>query len=472
MNYQEALAYIYSFTDYERGDKYSRNRDENQLRASALLAELGNPYTQYTSTLIAGTKGKGSTAANIERVLRVAGIRTGLYTQPDLHTFRERMRINGRLISETEVAALIPELQTAVERIQAQQIFEPFITYEIGTVLAFLYFQRQQVQHAIVEVGIGGRQDATNILPATVSVIASISYDHMQILGHTLDKIAYEKAGIIKQNGLVVTSARPAEALLSIAAVAQERHADMIRIGSFEADPAQDDVTAGRLPALAYRYRIDEQSADQQRFTVWTPERVYEGLETPLLGAHQVENATLAIAALDCLRTQGYTWTEQDLRTGLAQVHWPARFQIAGRQPTIVIDGAHNTDSIQKVLQTVHTSFDVHRLCVVLGINRDKDLDGIVQELAGVDRVILTQANNPRSAKIETLATLFERYAATVDVHRAETLDEAMELAQDISDSSDTICVTGSLYLAAEALRWAAAHGNQQAASEIEGDDH
>ncbi|HCI80095.1 MAG TPA: bifunctional folylpolyglutamate synthase/dihydrofolate synthase, partial [Ktedonobacter sp.] len=156
MNYQEALSYIYSFTDFERGDSYVRDRNENLPRQRSLLELLGNPERAYTSTLIAGTKGKGTTAAFIERVLRQAGVRTGLYTQPDLHTFRERTRVNGRLMSEEEMAALVPEVRTVVEQVQARHEFGPFITYEVATALTFLYFARQHVQHAVVEVGIGG----------------------------------------------------------------------------------------------------------------------------------------------------------------------------------------------------------------------------------------------------------------------------------------------------------------------------
>jgi dihydrofolate synthase/folylpolyglutamate synthase len=472
VNYQEALAYIYSFIDYERGGKYVRDRNENQLRELALLEELGNPHQQYTNTLIAGTKGKGSTAVHIERVLREAGVRTGLYTQPDLHTFRERSRVDGNLIREDEVAALVPEIQAAVERIQAQKDFEPFITYEIGTALAFLFFQRQRVQHAVVEVGLGGRLDATNVTHPLVSVIASISYDHMNVLGDTLAKIATEKAGIIKPGGLVATSAQSPEALLAIANVAHQRNARIVRIGSADSDPAQAEVDAGQLPPLSYCYRVLEQSTQGQRFSVWTPTGVYEGLETPLLGQHQVENATLALAVLELLRERGYVWNEEALRAGFKAVHWPARVQIVGRRPMVVVDGAHNTDSIQKLLRTLRTTFDGHRLIIVLGINRDKDLAGIVRSLSDIDAVVLTHANNPRVASIETLQTLFAEHAPGVSVSHAETTADAMDLALDMADPTDLVCATGSLYLAAEALRWAAAHGDQQAASEIEGVDH
>jgi dihydrofolate synthase/folylpolyglutamate synthase len=472
VHYQEALAYIYSFIDYERSGKYIRDRSENLHRETSLLALLGNPHQRYTSTLIAGTKGKGSTAAFIERVLREAGVRTGLYTQPDLHTFRERARVNGRLISEEEVAALIPQIRTAVEEIESWQKYEPFITYEIGTALAFLYFYQKQVQHAIVEVGLGGRLDATNILRPLLSVISSISFDHMEILGDTLAKIAREKAGIIKQNGLVVTSAQSCEALLAIAAVSEQRQARLVRIGPADGDPAQAEVVAGRLPPLSYRYRLEEHNMQRQHFTVWTPEYVYSGLEIPLAGQHQLENATLALATLDILREHGSIWDEEALRKGFAAVHWPARIEIVASEPTIVVDGAHNADSMQKLIQALRSSFVRHRLIVVLGMNRGKDQSGTVRALAGVDSVVLTRVNNPRATAPEVLEALFVEYAPNVDVHTAHTIDEAMELALALSTGNDLICATGSLYLASAALRWAAAHGNERVASEIEGVDH
>jgi dihydrofolate synthase/folylpolyglutamate synthase len=472
LDYREALAYIYSFSDYERGSKYSRDRNENLLRETALLELLSNPHQQYTNTLIAGTKGKGSTAAYIERVLREAGVRTGLYTQPDLHTFRERIQVNGRLISEEEVGALIPEIRVATEQIQARQQFEPFITYEIGTALAFLYFAHKHVQHAVIEVGIGGRLDATNVTHPLVSVIASISYDHTHILGNTLAKIATEKAGIIKPGGLVVTSAQSPEALLAIATIAKQREAQLIRIGSADGDPAQAEVDVRQLPPLNYRYRTHWQRQHSQSFTVWTPNQVYENLETPLLGVHQAENATLALATLELLRERGYAWDEEALRRGMKAVQWPARIQLIGHDPTIVVDGAHNTDSMHKLLQTLRSTFSPHHLIIVLSVNRDKDLVGIVQTLRDVDSVVLTRIKNPRVAHIEEIESLFAKYAPNVIVHRADTTEEAMDLALDLAERSDLICATGSLYLAGEALRWGADHGDQIAASQIAGVDH
>ena len=472
MNYQEALAYLYSLSDFERGGPYTRSPEENIPREARLLELLGNPQQDYTCTLIAGTKGKGSTAALVERVLRQAGLRTGLYTQPDLHTFCERMRVNGRLISEEEVAMLLPEVRAAVETIQERHEFGAYITYEVATALALLYFNRQRVQHAVLEVGLGGRLDATNVTQPLVSVITSISYDHMQVLGNTLKEIATEKAGIIKPNGVVVTSAQAPEALLAIAAVCRQQHARLVRVGVAEADPAQAEVEAGQLPPLEYYYRLEERAEERQRFTVWTPTHTYTGLEIQLRGHYQLENATAALATLDQLRECGIVWDEAALREGLLAAYWPARMEVVGRDPTIVVDGAHNTDSMQKLIQALRDSFSMHRLIVVLGLFRDKDLAGIAQALADVDVVILTRIASPRAATLEALQAVFAEYAPHVVLETASNSQRAMDLALDLAERGDLICATGSLYLAGEVLRWSAAHGSQVAAAAIEGVDH
>ncbi len=472
MNYQEALAYLYSLSDYERGGPYTRNREENLAREARLLEALGNPQLSYTSTLLAGTKGKGSTAAFIERVLREAGLRTGLYTQPDLHTFRERMRVNGRLISEEEVAELVPQVRAAAEEIEQRREFGPFITYELATALALLYFQRQHVEHAVLEVGLGGRLDATNVTQPLVSVIASISYDHTQILGDTLAKIATEKAGIIKPNGVVVTSARPPEALLAIAAVCRRQHAELIRIGAAGSDPAQAEVETGQLPALSYHYQLEDRTEDRQHFTAWTPERVYAGLEIPLAGQHQLENATLALATLDMLRKIGISWDERALREGLRKMRWPARIDVVEHHPTIVVDGAHNADSMEKLMQALQDSFAFHRLIVVLSLFRDKDLVGIARALEHADIVVLTRMVSPRAATVEQMQEIFAKHAPHAEIHTAGDSRAAMGLAVGLAGDNDLICATGSLYFAGEVLRWAAARGDEVAAAAIEGVDH
>jgi dihydrofolate synthase/folylpolyglutamate synthase len=472
MNYQEALAYLYSLSDFERGGTYTRSPEENLPREARLLELLGNPQQGYTCTLIAGTKGKGSTAALIERVLRQAGVRTGLYTQPDLHTFRERTRVNGNLISEREAAELLTEIRAVVEAIEGRHEFGPYITYEVATALALLYFRRQQVQHAVLEVGLGGRLDATNVTQPLVSVITSISYDHVQILGNTLTEIATEKAGIVKLNGVVVTSAQPVEALLAIAATCQKRHARLVRVGSDGDDTAREEVEAGQLPPISYHYRQEEHTEEYQRFTVWTSARMYSGLEIPLRGRHQLENAAAALATLEMLRERGIEWDEAALREGFRLVRWPARMEVVGHKPTIVVDGAHNADSMQKLVAALRDTFTMQRLIVVLSPNRDKDLAGIARALAGVDVVILTRMANPRAATIAELQAVFAEMAPGVTVESASDSTRAMELALELAGSEDLICATGSLYLAAEVLRWSAARGDREAAATIEGVDH
>ena len=475
MNYAEALAYIYGLSDFERSGKFRDDRNQHLLREGRMLELLGNPQHTYTCTLIAGTKGKGSTAACVESVLRAADVRTGLYTSPDLHTFRERIRVRGKLISEQEMADLLPEVRAVAEKIDREGQFNPFIPYEVATALTLLYFGRQGVQHAVLEVGIGGRLDATNVTEPLVSVIASISYDHMNILGNTLAEIATEKAGIIKQGKTLVTSAQAPEALLAIARVAQERQAPLVRVGAAAGDTARAEVEAGRLPALSYRYQPLTQSEEHQTFHVFTPEREYRDLEIPLLGLHQVENATLALATLEALRATGRpecAWDEAALRQGLRDVHWSARLEIIARQPMTIVDGAHNADSMQKLMQSLRALFPARRLFVVLGINADKDLSGMLHELAGVEGIVLTRALNPRSATLERLQELCAQYAPGVKVFTASESRTAMELARSLATPDDLICATGSLYLAAEVLRWAASQGEARVAASIEGVDH
>lgn len=472
MNYSEALAYLYSMSDYERGGRFTRNAEENIAREAWLLEHLGNPQQDYSSTLIAGTKGKGSTASLIERVLREAGLRTGLYTQPDLHTFRERIRVSGRLISEQEMATLLTELRGIADALHAQQRYTPFITYELSTALALFYFSRQHIQHAVIEVGLGGRLDATNVTHPLVSVITSISYDHMEVLGNTLTQIATEKAGIIKPNGLVVTSAQSPEALLAIAVACQRQEARMIRIGSASGDPAQAEVAGGQLPPITYSYQLEERYEGRQRFTVRGPDRMYNELEIPLGGQHQLENATVALATLEALQKQGIIWDETALRTGFRLVKWSARLEVIGRQPTIVVDGAHNADSIQKLLEALLTTFSYSRLIVVLSVAREKDLVGIITSLRAIDAVVLTHMVSVRAATIEELAVLFHEHAPQVAVYREETSTQAMERAVALASENDLICATGSLYLASEVLRWSAAHGNAEVAASIESVDH
>jgi dihydrofolate synthase/folylpolyglutamate synthase len=294
----------------------------------------------------------------------------------------------------------------------------------------------------------------------------------MEVLGDTLTKIATEKAGIIKPQGTVVTSAQAPEALLAIAAVSERQQAELIRVGPAEGDPAQEEVRAGLLPPLRYRYALEARTPESQRFTVETPSQVYRGLELSLLGQHQLENATAAIATLESLRHKGIQWTEEALRAGLRSVYWSARLEVIGREPLVVVDGAHTAESMQRLIEALRTTFHFRRLIVVLSTLRNKDVAGMVQALAGVDAVVITAVANPRTLGIEEIADQFRTHAPHVPLYRAETSRQAMDLAVQLAEADDAVCAAGSLYLAGEVLRWAAARGNQQVAATIEGVDH
>jgi dihydrofolate synthase/folylpolyglutamate synthase len=464
-SYGEALAWLYSFSDTERTGrftgKFSRDREDNIARMRALLALLGNPQRAYGITHIAGTKGKGSTAALLTAILRAVSISTGLYTQPDLHTFRERIQLDGRIISEAEVARLVPAVRAATEALDPA--FGSLITYDVATALAFLAFREAGMRHAVVEVGLGGRLDATNVVAPMATTITSISYDHMEVLGHTLAEIAREKAGIVKRGVPILTSARAPEALEVIARIANERSAPLIRIGP---EGSAD---------CAYIYTVGAASSEGQTFSVRGPHGAYADLEFCLLGEHQIENATLAVALAETLREAGLPITEAAIRRGLREVRWPARLQVVGRAPWIVVDSAHNADSFARLLAALRRHFAFERLILVIGVLADKDLPGIAAGVAGggVNLAIATTVASPRAQPANVIAEALREAAPAletrVNARSAAALAEALREA----GPRDLICVAGSVYFAGEALRWLAGRPEvAPGAIEIAGVDH
>jgi dihydrofolate synthase/folylpolyglutamate synthase len=459
-SYNEALNWIYSFSDTERTGQFVRDREDNLKRERRLLAELGDPHKAYGVTHIAGTKGKGSTAAMIASILQASGIRTGLYTQPDLHTFRERMRVDGELIGKDE----IPHLAQLVAQALAQvgNSLGPYITYEVATALAFLYFREAGARHGVIEVGLGGRLDATNVVEPMVCVITSISYDHMQVLGNTLESIAREKAGIVKHGVPVITSVRAQEALAVIEEVCAERDAPLVRVGS------ETDVDC------AYRYRPLEEDSERSLFAVTTPAGEYQTLELGLKGRHQLENATAAVAAVDTLRDRGLPVTPDGIYTGLQTVRWPARLQVVSRRPWVIADSAHNADSFARLFEALRRHFTYRRLILVLGLMADKDIPGIVGEInsAAVDEVISTSWRNPRAADGSMAADLL---APERHTHTKASVAAAMIAARQTARPEDMICAAGSVAFAGEVLRWCAVNldeGILSAPIEIPGVDH
>jgi dihydrofolate synthase/folylpolyglutamate synthase len=458
--WSKALAWIYSFSDTERTGAFVHDREDNLARERTLLAQLGDPQRTYNVTHIAGTKGKGSTSAMVESILRAAGLHTGLYTQPDLHTFRERIRIDGQVVSAEAIIALVPQLRQALAEIGDAQ--GSYITYEVSTALAFLAFREALVDHAVIEVGLGGRLDATNVVEPLATAITSISYDHMAILGNTLAAIAGEKAGIIKEGIPVVTSAQVPEALAVIERIAHERHAPLVRVGP--EGSGSDYIWSPGAP---------DQTG--QLFNVTTPTGSYERVALALLGEHQIENATVALALSETLRARGLPLDEAAIRVGLRTVRWPGRLQIVGRVPLAIVDSAHNADSFAHLFAALRRHFAWDRLLLVIGLMIDKDLAGVAAEIArsGAVRVYTTAAAIPRAAQPEQLATVVRAAAPLLDVRSTDNTSHALAAALADAGPGDLICVAGSVYLAGEALRWFAARPTEEAKTiEIAGVDH
>jgi dihydrofolate synthase/folylpolyglutamate synthase len=451
LSYEEALDYIYSFVDYSvvRADKYSPQTFE-LARMVNFLAALGDPQDRYPVLHVAGTKGKGSVAAMSVSALRAGGYRTGFYTSPHLLDFRERAQVDGRFIPRQAVAEIVDQLRPMVAQ------HPGLTTFEITTALAFIYFAREQVDVAVIEVGLGGRLDATNVLTPRVAVIASLSYDHTYLLGNTLAEIAVEKGGIIKPGVPVVSAPQKPEALAVLERLAAERHAPLTLAGrdwlyrllSHDLDGQEFEIwSAGEQDQL-------DQLRAQGHPVHWRPAQ----LRIPLLGRHQVENAVVAYAALQVLRDQGLPLSPDAIQGGLRSVRWPGRFEIMSRRPYLVLDGAHNRDSAQKLATTLQDYFPGRRVTLIFGASSDKDVSGMLAELLGpgtsITRVILTQAVHPRAQDPEELADMVSAYGLTPEV--VSSVGHAVKMALASAKPDEVILACGSLFVVAEARAVAA----------------
>ncbi|MBI2288312.1 MAG: bifunctional folylpolyglutamate synthase/dihydrofolate synthase [Chloroflexi bacterium] len=433
--YQQALDYIYSFIDYER-EPGPRDASRYDLRRiEELLARLGNPHLRAKTVHIAGTKGKGSVAAMIASVLTASGYTTGLNTSPHLHIFNERIRVDDRLISNEELVALVEKIKPEVKAVNEKATYGKLTTFELITALAFAYFELKGVDFQVIEVGLGGRVDATNVVRPDVCVITSISYDHMEVLGNTLTAITTEKAGIIKPNCVVVSSPQVAEAAAVIEQTCRNRQAKLVRVGS--------DVT---WQSLGF-------DANQQSLRVKGRLGSYQ-LSIPLLGQHQMDNAATAVAALEVLVERGFAISGESIAKGLAQVNWPGRLQVLGRHPLLVVDGAHNPYSAGKLRQALEQYFKFDRAILIIGVSSDKGLAGMFSELSPLfDEVIATHSIHPRA--LATTAIVAELRRQGVAARATEDISSALPLALTLAGENDLICVTGSLFVVAGAIEQA-----------------
>jgi dihydrofolate synthase/folylpolyglutamate synthase len=399
-------------------------------RMRHLLELLGDPHTQLRSVLIAGTKGKGSTAVMVAEVLQAAGLRVGLTVKPHLVDYRERIQVDGHPISPSDLASLVERVRPAVEANRSLPWGPP--TYVETTVaMAFLHFVRASVDVAVVEVGIGGRLDATNVLTPLVSVITPISFDHTDLLGDTLDAIAREKAGIIRPGGRVACAPQPPEARAVIAATCGELGARLVEVG-------KDVVIAACRPSL--------EGVD----AVIDGVRARYEVHLPLLGRHQAVNAATAVAALELLEEGGYRVGPQAVQGGLARVRWPARVELLGTRPYTLVDVGHNPASMQALCETLDELFAGRRVVAVFGMLRTKDYRSVTALLAPrADVVIATTPDNPHALPAEELAEVARPYAPHVEA--VPDRQEAVARAVALAGPEDVLVVTGSFYLVGEA---------------------
>jgi dihydrofolate synthase/folylpolyglutamate synthase len=433
--YQQALDYIYSFVDYEREPRPRDAALYDLRRMDELLARLGNPHLKTKSVHIAGTKGKGSVAAMVASVLAASGHVTGLYTSPHLITFNERIRVNDRLIADDEVVALVDRLKPEVTVVNEKATYGLLTTFEIMTALAFTYFAQKASDFQVIEVGLGGRLDATNVIRPEVAVITSISFDHMEVLGHTLREIATEKAGIIKPNGVVVTSPQADEAIRVIEQTARDCRAKLVKVGT--------DIT---WQSLGF-------DATRQSLRVKGRLGSYE-LTIPLLGAYQLENAATAVAALEVLVEKGYGVSQDSLRRGLSRVDWPGRLQVLSHHPLVVADGAHNPYSAGKLREALQQYFKFDRAILIVGTSSDKDIAGIVAELVPLfDRIIVTRSIHPRAMAAAPLVAEFSRHG--IKAEATDDISTALRLALAMAKENDLVCIAGSLFVVAGAIEQA-----------------
>lgn len=448
--YQQSLDWIYSWVDFSM----KRHVDDTHRffkldRMNRLMELLGHPQDSFPSVHVAGTKGKGSTASFIASALQAAGYKVGLYTSPHLVEFQERIIIDGQWISKEDIVALTDELRPSTE------IVKDTTTFELTTALAFLYFRKQKVDVAVLEVGLGGRLDATNVVNPMVSVITPISYDHMAVLGNTLTEIAREKGGIIKPGRPVVIAPQHGEAMIELVQLADQRNSPFTQVeNAFSYHEISHTLSKQKIAVLR-----NVETNNAKRSSLASKELL---LNLPLLGKHQMENAVTALAALDELKAAGFKLTRRAVQQGFGRVVWPARFELLRRKPPVVIDSAHNGDSVQRLVETLDEYFPGKEFVLVFGASGDKQLDAMLKViLHRVTDVVVTQSIHPRAADAEELKKQIDPYGIpVVAFHRME---EALPAALKLAGKQKGIIVTGSVFVAAAAkVVWAEMDAQKQ----------
>lgn len=439
MTYEEALRYWFGRINYEQ--KAPNMADLRLDRMFDLLERLGNPHHQLKIVHIAGSKGKGSTAAMLASVLRHGGLRTGLFTSPHLVDVEERIQVSGKNMPREALAPLMTRIATAVTEVDQANPQRIGVTFfEIITALAMLYFLEEKVDIVVMEVGLGGRLDATNVCQPLLTIITSISLDHTQQLGNTLEQIAAEKAGIIKPGIPLICGVVEQGPQLVIHEIARTKNAPIFQYG---------DV----LTSTYQTGKIESQQLIRPQVSVQTQQRIWENLSLPMFGAHQGINAALMIAAIELLREQGFVVDDAAVTIGLSETRWPARFEIVGQNPWTILDCAHTPTSIAAFLATLNALWPVGttKRHIIFASSKDKDVRGMLALLANAcDHLYLTQyLTNPRAVTAERLVQLLpEKCPANVTV--CQTPQLAWQTAQHQAQAHEIIAITGSVFLAGE----------------------
>jgi dihydrofolate synthase / folylpolyglutamate synthase len=455
MPYQDTISYLDSFINYEKKTRYRYKESFKLERIKEFLESIGNPHAGLKYIHVAGTKGKGSVCALAAYMLRQMGYSVGLYTSPHLSDVRERLRIlhpgsstagvagddsldfEGE-ISEEDLTRITEQLRPAIISYGETSAYGPLSFFEVYTALAFLYFKEQAVDYAVLETGLGGRLDATNVVVPYVTGIASISYDHMNKLGRTLADIASEKAGIIKSTSkpqTVISAPQEDSARDVIRARCAEHGALLYEVGR---DIDYRSVSASRLG---------------QTFAVSGIFGSFDDLRMPLLGEHQLINAAVAFGLVaQAQRQSGRTVALETLRAGLCNARWPGRCETVGEKPLIVLDGAHNEASAAALARTLRGFTSAGGVILVLGASKDKDVEGICRQLGPLaKRCIVTKADNPRAMPTSDVSAMLGKYAGQSQIVEAQTVREGLDLARGCAEPDDLVAVTGSLFIVGEA---------------------
>jgi dihydrofolate synthase/folylpolyglutamate synthase len=434
--YDQAIKYLFERTDYERQSRLRYNVTTFNLdRMHALLKGLGNPHKKLRAVHIAGTKGKGSTATMLARMLEANGSKTGLYTSPHVTTLHERIAVNGVMISERQMLGLINRVHATVEKLAAEGDAPTF--FEIMTAMAFMHFADENVDFAIIETGLGGRLDSTNVIEPAVVGITSISIDHQNLLGNTIDSIAKEKAGVIKAGVPVVTVPQDPKAMRVLKKEALAMKAPLI--------------VTGRDIDFSYRFESSREHGPHTRVCVTTPNSRFEHLRVPLPGEHQAINCGLALAMLDKLKEQGYTIDDAKAVEGLSSVKMVGRMELICDDPRIIVDAAHNAASVKALIAAIGQHVPYDSMIIIFGCNSDKDVRGMLMQLQyGADKVIFTRSNSPKAMLPQDLAEMYTEICGKM-CQTALTVREAVRTARSAISREDLICITGSFYLVGQA---------------------